>query len=118
MVAVSVSVNIRAPRVVFRIIAHALHATFAVAPNTMMPSCFFLADDFQVFSSTIETVVIGKYNLETWRCRHDLSMEINQSISTVNFGMTNRVALLAVAFRTIAPFELGKKWIIVIVNES
>src|SRR5215471_9825024 len=107
MVAVSVSINIRAPGVAFRVIADPFHATLAVAPNTMMASCFFLADDLQVFSSTIQTVVIGKYNLESWWCRHDLPMEINQSISTVYFGMSNCIALLAVAFRTIAPAELG-----------
>jgi len=66
MVTVPVPVNIRAPGVVFRIVAHALHATLAVAPNTMMASCFFLADDLQVFSSTIETVVIGEHNLKAY----------------------------------------------------
>ena len=118
MVTVAVSINIRAPRVASRIVAHTLHATFAVAPNTMMPSCFFLADDLQVFASAIQTVVIGKYNFEAWWCRHDLPMEINQSISTVYFGMTNCVALLTVAFAPVAPAELGKKWIIGIVNED
>ena len=53
MVTVSVSVNVGTPGVASWIIAHALHTALAVAPNTMMASCFFLADDLQVFSSTI-----------------------------------------------------------------
>ena len=66
MVAVSASVDVGTPGVVFRVIADPFHATLAVAPNTMMASCLFLADDLQVFASTVETIVIGKYNLEAY----------------------------------------------------
>jgi len=115
---VAVSVDMGTPGFVFGVEANPFHATLAVGSDTVMPASFFFGHYPQVLASAVKTVVIQKDDFVSWPRLHELPMQILGVVLSGNFGVSNRIALTAVAFGTIAPVELGERVKIFVVNKN
>jgi hypothetical protein len=118
VVAVTVPISIGAPAVGLGIVADALDPGLAVTANAVVLAGFLLADDPQVCTPAVQTVVIQKDYFLSLSWLHDVPVKINQAVLASDLGMPNCVTLLAVAFGTVTPAEFRKERIILIVNED
>jgi hypothetical protein len=82
-----------------------------------MAAGFFLRHVLEVCSATVQGVVVeeDRGHALDWLC--DLPVQIEQAILPVYLSVPDGVACL-VLLAAVAPFEIRKKWVVLVVNES
>jgi len=118
VVAVTVAIDIRTPRLGLGVIADALDAGLAVAADLVVLTSFLLAYYFQVGSAAIKPIMIEKDDLVSFRRKKDLSVQVAQAVLAIDLAVPDGVALAAVTFWPVAPFELRQERIVSVVNKS